>query len=114
MAQKKLNNKLENKTVTERKFAKKPDWLKVKLPIGKEYVNVREIVSKHKLLNNLVFTLEMENEIMSAILDDEKEPNDAAMEWLKANPGALDGWLAGVTTFSGDDGMAAVKSALGM
>ena len=49
MAQKKLNNKLENKTVTERKFAKKPDWLKVKLPIGKEYVNVREIVSEHKL-----------------------------------------------------------------
>ncbi|MBL0328490.1 MAG: lipoyl synthase [Bacteroidetes bacterium] len=37
-------------TITpERKFQKKPDWLRVKLPTGKEYAQVREIVSKHKL-----------------------------------------------------------------
>ena len=29
--------------------AKKPSWLKVKLPTGKEYSQVREIVSEHKL-----------------------------------------------------------------
>lgn len=28
---------------------RKPDWLKVKLPTGKEYAQVREIVSEHKL-----------------------------------------------------------------
>ena len=28
---------------------KKPDWLRVKLPIGEEYLKVRGIVSKHKL-----------------------------------------------------------------
>lgn len=28
---------------------KKPDWLRVKLPTGEEYVKVRSIVSKHKL-----------------------------------------------------------------
>ena len=28
---------------------KKPDWLKVKLPTGKEYAKVRELVSTHKL-----------------------------------------------------------------
>lgn len=28
---------------------RKPEWLRVKLPTGKEYLNVREIVSKHKL-----------------------------------------------------------------
>ncbi len=28
---------------------KKPSWLKVKLPTGKEYASVREIVSEHKL-----------------------------------------------------------------
>lgn len=28
---------------------RKPDWLKVKLPAGKEYSSVREIVSEHKL-----------------------------------------------------------------
>ncbi|MDH5609275.1 MAG: lipoyl synthase [Cyclobacteriaceae bacterium] len=28
---------------------KKPDWLRVKLPVGKEYANVRKIVDHHKL-----------------------------------------------------------------
>ena len=67
-----------------------------------------------KLLNNLVFSLAMENEIMGAILDDGQDPNDAATAWLKANAGTLDGWLDGVTTKDGGDGMAAVKSALGL
>ena len=31
------------------KYTKKPDWLRVKLPIGKEYAEVRQIVSQHKL-----------------------------------------------------------------
>lgn len=34
---------------TERKYTKKPDWLRVKLPMGKEYKEVRQIVSEHKL-----------------------------------------------------------------
>ena len=66
------------------------------------------------LLTNLVFSLELENEIMGAILDDGKEPNAAATEWLKANPATLDAWLAGVTTLEGEDGMAAVKAGLGL
>lgn len=28
---------------------KKPDWLRVKLPVGKEYANVRQLVDKYKL-----------------------------------------------------------------
>ncbi|MEM9023861.1 MAG: lipoyl synthase, partial [Bacteroidota bacterium] len=28
---------------------RKPKWLRVKLPTGKEYLKVREIVSEHKL-----------------------------------------------------------------
>jgi len=28
---------------------RKPDWLRVKLPVGKEYANVRQIVDQHKL-----------------------------------------------------------------
>jgi lipoic acid synthetase len=35
--------------VTERKFSKKPSWLKVKLPTGEAYTKVRKIVSEHKL-----------------------------------------------------------------
>ncbi|PSM17333.1 MULTISPECIES: choline ABC transporter substrate-binding protein [Nitratireductor] len=67
-----------------------------------------------KLLENLVFSLKMENEIMGAILDDGAEPKAAATAWLKANPDAIAPWLDGVTTLDGGDGMAAVKSALGM
>ena len=66
------------------------------------------------LLNNLVFSLEMENEIMGAILNEGADPEAAATEWLKANPEALDTWLAGVTTLSGEEGLAAVKSSLGL
>ena len=66
------------------------------------------------LLNNLEFSLAMENEIMGAILDDGEDPSDAATAWLTANSGVLDGWLDGVTTKDGGDAMAAVKGALGL
>ena len=64
------------------------------------------------LLNNLEFTLAMENEIMGAILNDGEDPADAASAWIKANAGALDAWLDGVTTKDGGDAIAAVKAAL--
>ncbi len=41
-------NKLEAEVV-ERKFPKKPDWLRVKLPTGEEYKKVRKLVDNHKL-----------------------------------------------------------------
>ncbi|MFT7156732.1 MAG: lipoic acid synthetase [Parvicella sp.] len=34
---------------SEKKHTKKPDWLRAKLPTGKEFTEVREIVSEHKL-----------------------------------------------------------------
>ena len=67
-----------------------------------------------KLLANQEFTLAMESEIMGAILNDGEEPDDAATAWLKKNPGVLDTWLAGVTTLDGKNGLAAVKSQLGL
>ncbi len=67
-----------------------------------------------KLLNNLEFSLKMENEIMGAILNDGEDPADAATDWLKANPGVLDAWLDGVTSKDGGDAMAAAKGALGL
>ena len=39
-----------------------------------------------------------------------RSPRRPPRQWLKANPGVLDGWLAGVTTFDGGDGLAAVKA----
>ncbi len=67
-----------------------------------------------KLLQNLEFSLAMENEIMGAILDDGEEPSEAATAWLAANSEILGNWLDGVTTRDGGDAMAAVKGALGL
>jgi glycine betaine/proline transport system substrate-binding protein len=83
------------------------------------YTNIRkgyeqECPNVGKLLQNLEFNLPMENTIMGGILDDGKDPGDAATAWLKANPGVLDKWLAGVTTFDGKPGLAAVKDHLGL
>ena len=75
---------------------------------------VYECPNVGKLLKNLQFTLAMENEIMGAILNDGEEPNDAARTWLKANAGILDGWLKGVKTKGGGNGLAAVKKSLGV
>ena len=67
-----------------------------------------------KLLTNLTFTLEAEGAMMDAILTDGKDAETAAGEWIKANPGALDAWLAGVTTLDGGEGLPAVKAELGL
>ncbi|SDF83558.1 choline ABC transporter substrate-binding protein [Sulfitobacter delicatus] len=71
---------------------------------------VEECPNLGKFLNNLEFTLEMENEIMGAILDDGEEAEEAAAAWIKENPEVLDTWLAGVTTVDGGDAMEAVAS----
>jgi glycine betaine/proline transport system substrate-binding protein len=72
-----------------------------------------ECANVGKLLGNLKFDLAMESSIMEAI-DGGKDGETAAAEWLKANPGVLDKWLAGVTTVDGQEGLAAVKSELGV
>lgn len=64
------------------------------------------------LLNNMTFTLEMENELMSAIMDDGVDPRDAARSYLKANDEVLDEWLEGVTTRDGEPGAEAVRAAI--
>ncbi|WP_416795513.1 choline ABC transporter substrate-binding protein [Ciceribacter azotifigens] len=82
------------------------------------YTNIRagyldECPNVGKFLKNLVFSLDMENVVMGKILDEGKDPEVAATEWLKANGTALEPWLAGVTTKDGGDAMAAAKSAIG-
>jgi glycine betaine/proline transport system substrate-binding protein len=63
------------------------------------------------LLKNLQFTTTMENTVMIGIMDKVK-PNDAARAYLKKNPAPLEGWLKGVTTLDGKDGLAAVTAKL--
>lgn len=81
------------------------------------YTNVRkgyvqECANVGKLLSNLKFSLEMENQLMDAVLNGNKKPEQAATTWLKANTKTVEGWLAGVTTFDGKPAMAALKAAL--
>ena len=95
------------------------DWFGPDLGGATVYTNTRagyvaECPNVGKLLENMEFSLAMENEIMGAILNDGEDPEEAAAAWLKANPGVLDGWLDGVTTQDGGDAMAAVTSALGL
>jgi glycine betaine/proline transport system substrate-binding protein len=83
------------------------------------YTNVRagygaDCPNAGKFVSNLKFDLDTENVIMGKILFDGEDAGKAAEEWLKANPGKLDTWVAGVTTFDGQPGLDAVKKSLGL
>ena len=73
---------------------------------------VEECPNVGKFLQNLEFTLAMENEIMGAILNDKADPGDAAKAWLKANPDAAPAWLDGVTAQDGRDAVEVLTAAL--
>jgi glycine betaine/proline transport system substrate-binding protein len=95
------------------------DWFGPDLGGATVFTNTRagfaeECPNLGAFLNNLEFTLAMENEIMGAILNDGEDPEDAATAWLTANPDTVMGWLDGVTTVDGGDAAAAVSEALGL
>ncbi len=95
------------------------DWFGPDFGGASVHTNTRKDYSKQcpnmgALLKNLVFTLDMENRVMAAILDDGKKPAVAAAEWLKANPQALGPWLQGVTTLDGKPGLPAVRQYLNL
>lgn len=64
------------------------------------------------LLGNMTFTLEMENQLMSAIMDDGVDPRVAANRYLKEHSDLLEAWLEGVTTLEGEPALPAVQAAL--
>ncbi len=73
---------------------------------------VAECPNVGKLLQNMTFTVEDEDLLMSYILDEDMQPAAAAERWLKENPGRIDAWLDGVTTVSGEAGASAVREGL--
>jgi len=73
---------------------------------------VGECPNVGQLLENLEFTLAMENEIMGAILNDGVDPEDAAKAWLAAHSDTWIAWVDGVTTLDGSDAVGAVEAAL--
>jgi glycine betaine/proline transport system substrate-binding protein len=82
------------------------DWFGPDLGGAEVFTNTRagyveECPNVGQFLQNLEFTLEIENAIMGMILDEGMDPNDAARAWLAENPEALGPWLEGVTTRDG-------------
>lgn len=95
------------------------DWFGPDLGGATVFTNTRagfveECENLGTFLNNLEFSLAMENEIMGAILNDGEDPVDAAGAWLSTNTEMVMGWLNGVTTADGGDAAEAVMSALEM
>ncbi len=85
------------------------DWFGPDLGGASVYTNTRagyveECPNVGQFLQNLEFTLQMENEIMALILDEGMEPEDAARTWLSFNPEPLEDWLDGVTMRDGSEG----------
>ena len=76
------------------------------------YTNVRagfmaECPNLGRLLKNLEFSLQGENDIMDAMLNDHQQPEAAAAAWLAANPNAVIPWFEGVTTIDGKPALSA-------
>jgi len=67
-----------------------------------------------KLVNNLVFSLNMENEIIGEVLNNAQNPKVAAKAWITEHPEVLNSWLQGVTTYEGKNGLDAVKKHLAL
>ncbi|NAW58783.1 MULTISPECIES: choline ABC transporter substrate-binding protein [unclassified Vibrio] len=81
------------------------------------YTNVRkgytsECQNVGGLLQNLKFSLEMENELMEAILNQNQKPAQAARAWLKKHPEQVQTWLKGVKTLDGKEATQAVTTYL--
>ena len=72
----------------------------------------QECPNAGKLLSNLTFTQEMENDIMDQVLSKEASNADAIKTWLRANPWVIESWLKGVNTRDGGDGQQAIVAAL--
>ena len=78
--------------------------------VRKNYLN--ECKNIGQLLKNLEFNLEIENELMEAILNQDQTPSRAAIKWMKQHPDSVNQWLKNVTTRDGKDSKTALQAYL--
>jgi len=71
----------------------------------------RECPNIGRFLQNLSFSLTIENTVMDKILRYGDDPDSAARAWLGRNPPELAAWLAGVTSRSGAAALPIVQKA---
>lgn len=74
----------------------------------------QECTNVGKLVQNLKFSLTMENEIIGEVLNNAQNPKVAAKAWITEHPEVLDTWLQGVTTYQGSNGLEAIKKHLAL
>ncbi|MBI3899265.1 MAG: choline ABC transporter substrate-binding protein [Gammaproteobacteria bacterium] len=67
-----------------------------------------------RLFRQLAFNVDLENQIITDVLENKVDAKKSAMRHLKDRPALLDAWLAGVQTRDGADGLPAVKRVLGI
>ena len=63
-----------------------------------------------RFLKQFVIQPDWQSEWIMGYTYEENPPEDVAIEWIKANPDKVAGWLEGVKTLDGGDGLEAVKS----
>ncbi len=81
--------------------------------VRKDYV--KECPNVGKFISQIKFSLDVENKMMSDILDKSADPKAAAIDMLKSNPDMLTAWLKDVTTFDGSGpALDAVKKGMGL
>lgn len=110
-----MNEKYEMAYLTgfEKYFGKNFGYGKVSTVVNTEFS--KKCPNATKLVNNLRFTLELENQLMYHVGKEKQPPNKVVERYLKQNPKILDDWLKGVKTFDGKEhGIVAVQKALGI
>lgn len=75
---------------------------------------LQECPNVAKLLTNLTFDIDFENKGMDYLMTDGLSPDEAGLKSIRQEPQRLETWLADVTTFDGQPGLAAVKAKLGL
>jgi glycine betaine/proline transport system substrate-binding protein len=67
-----------------------------------------------RLFKQLTFNVDLENGVITEVLDKKANLDLAATDALKRHPELLKTWLDGVNTASGANGLQAVQTALGV
>ncbi len=82
-------------------------WTNIRKGFDKENPNAA------RLLKNMIFSVDMMNQIMTKLYaDNTLAPKDAALTWLKKHPEVYKKWLEGVTTIDGKPSVPAFEKTL--